>query len=272
MSVKKAVDSSANPRFKALRRLVESSRERKHAGRSVLDGAHLVTAYCEHIGRPESLVVSRQGLEKPEIRSLLEKMTGVDTLVLGDALFKALSSLVTPTGILAVVETPRQQNVPGNMGACVMLEDLQDPGNLGSILRSCAAAGIRHVLLSRGSVHAWSPRVLRAGMGAHFALAIYEDADLVSAASSFAGDKVAAVPRAQRTIFDTNVTGNVAFLLGNEGAGLSTGLLATADSMVSIPMPGKAESINVAAAAAVCLFERVRQLSALRRPGPTGGR
>jgi TrmH family RNA methyltransferase len=255
------VDSTANPRFKMLRRLVESSRERKHAGRSVLDGAHLVAAYREHIGRPESIAVSRQGLDKPEIRALLEKMKGVDTLVLADALFKALSSVVTPTGILAVVETPRQQAVPRDMDACVMLEDLQDPGNLGSILRSCAASGVRHVLLSRSSVHAWSPRVLRAGMGAHFALAIYEDADLASAARAFAGDKVAAVPRAQRTIFDTNVTGNVALLLGNEGAGLSPGLLATADSVVSIPMPGKAESVNVAAAAAVCLFERVRQLA-----------
>ncbi len=145
-----------------------------------------------------------------------------------------------------------------------MLEDLQDPGNLGSILRTCAASGIRHVLLSRGSVHAWSPRVLRAGMGAHFTLAIYEDVDLLAAARAFPGTKIATAPRAQRTIFDTNITGSLALLLGNEGAGLGPDLLATADSVVSIPMPGKAESINVAAAAAVCLFERVRQLSAIR--------
>lgn len=257
----KPVDSSANPRFKSLRRLVESSRERKQAGRSILDGVHLVAAYREHIGRPESLAVSRQGLEDREIQALLEKMKGVDTLVLGDSLFKALSSVVTPTGILAVVETPRQKAIPRSMDACLMLENLQDPGNLGSILRTCAAADIRHVLLSRGSVHAWSPRVLRAGMGAHFALAIYEDADLLAAARAFTGIKVAGAPRAPRTIFDTDVTGHLALMLGNEGAGLSPGLLATADSVVSIPMPGIAESINVAAAAAVCLFERVRQLA-----------
>jgi TrmH family RNA methyltransferase len=258
----KPVDSSANPRFKALRRLTESSRERKQAGRSVLDGTHLVAAYREHIGEPETLAVSRQGLNNPEVRGLIEKMRGVDTLVLGDALFKALSSVVTPTGILAVVETPRRQAVPESMGACVMLEDLQDPGNLGSILRTCAAAGIGHVLLSRGSVHAWSPRVLRAGMGAHFALSIYEDADLASAARAFAGARVAAVLRAQRTIFDTNLAGNLALLFGNEGAGLSPALVALADVAASIPMPGKGESLNVAAAAAVCLFERVRQLAA----------
>ncbi len=268
----KPVDSSANPRFKALRRLTESSRERKQAGRSVLEGAHLVAAYREHVGKPESLAVSRQGLGNPEIRGLLEKMKGVDTLVLGDVLFKALSAVVTPTGILAVVETPRRHAVPGDMNACVMLEDLQDPGNLGSILRTCAAAGIRHVLLSRGSVHAWSPRVLRAAMGAHFALSIYEGADLVAAARAFTGTRVATVLRAERTVFDADLTGNLALMLGNEGAGLSPGLIGIADIAASIPMPGKGESLNVAAAAAVCLFERVRQISAMQRSRQTNDR
>ena len=76
----KSVDSAANPRFKTLRRLVESSRERKQAGRSVLDGAHLVAAYRKHVGRPETVVVSRRGLENPEIRALLEATGGADAL------------------------------------------------------------------------------------------------------------------------------------------------------------------------------------------------
>ncbi len=143
-----------------------------------------------------------------------------------------------------------------------MLEDLQDPGNLGSILRSCAAAGVRHVLLSKGSVQAWSPRVLRAGMGAHFMLSIYEQTDLRAAVQDFPGTLIATRPLAPRTVFDTDLTGKLGFLFGNEGAGLSAGLMAAADSLVSIPMPGKSESLNVAAAAAVCLFERVRQLTA----------
>ena len=266
----KQIDSSANPRFKELRRLVESSRERKKAGRSVLDGAHLVAAYREHVGMPEQVAVSRLGLQNPEIRALLDGMKGVDTVVLSDALFKTLSSVVTPTGVLAVVETPRLRPVPGEMGACVMLEDLQDPGNLGSILRTCAAAGIRHVLLSSGSVHAWSPRVLRAAMGAHFVLTLYEGVDLQAAARGYTGQCVATRQRSSRTVFETDLTGNVALLLGNEGAGLSAGLLSAADTVVSIPMPGTAESLNVAAAAAICLFERVRQLSAVGGRGQSG--
>lgn len=261
------VTSTDNPRFKALRKLAQSSPERRRSGLAVLDGVHLVAAYRRHVGPPEQLVVSRSGLEEAEVRALLDGATGVETLVLSDALLGQLSPVVTPTGIMAVVRTPRPQPVPAGMEMCVMLEDLQDPGNLGSILRTCAAAGVRHVLLSRGSVHAWSPRVLRAGMGAHFALAIYEQVDIRAAARAFRGKRVATLQRTSQSVFDADLTGNVALMFGNEGAGLSPALLEVADIAVAVPMPGSAESLNVAAAAAVCLFERVRQLSAIRAHG-----
>jgi TrmH family RNA methyltransferase len=254
------VTSAANPRYKALRSLAQSSQERRKTGLSVLDGVHLAAAYRQHVGMPRSIAVSRSGLANPEVQAVLETMRGVEILALSDALFKGLSSVATPTGIVAVVETPRSRAAPQAVDACVMLENLQDPGNLGSILRSCAAAGVKHVLLSRGSVHAWSPRVLRAGMGAHFILNVCEDMDLVAVARDFPGMLLATQARAERTVYDTDLTGRVGFLFGNEGAGLSAALLAAADAIVSIPMPGGAESLNVAAAAAVCLFERVRQL------------
>ncbi len=260
----KQIGSADNPRFKALHRLTQSSQERKKSGLSVLDGVHLVAAYREHVGLPEQVAVSRPGLTNPEVRALLGRMGRVETVLLGDALFKRLSSVVTPTGIMAVVRTPRPQPVPQEMDVCVMLEDLQDPGNLGSILRSCAASDVRHVLLSKDSVHAWSPRVLRAGMGAHFTLRIYEQVDLHAAARAFAGRLVATSQRASQSVFDTDLTGKLALVFGNEGGGITSGLVKAADAMVSIPMPGKAESLNVAAAAAVCLFERVRQLKKMR--------
>lgn len=258
----KQISSAANARYKALRKLVQSSQERRRTGLSVLDGVHLAAAYREHVGPPRSIAVSRSGLANPEVRALLDGMRGVEIIALGDALFGGLSSVATATGILTVVETPGSRAVPRSMDVCVMLEDLQDPGNLGSILRSCAAAGVGQVLLSKGSVQAWSPRALRAGMGAHFMLNIHEETDLIAAARDFAGTLIATRPLAPRTVFDTDLTGRVAFMFGNEGSGLSNGLLAAAGSVVSIPMPGQAESLNVAAAAAVCLFERVRQLTA----------
>jgi RNA methyltransferase, TrmH family len=256
----KKIDSAGNPRFKALRRLVQSSHERRKTGLTVLDGIHLVAAYSEHVGAPEHLAVSRAGLADPEVRALLERVERVEPYVLGDGLFKSLSSVATPTGIVAVVKTPRPEPLPREMDACVMLEGLQDPGNLGSILRSCAAAGVRHVLLSKDSAHAWSPRVLRAAMGAHFLLGIYEQADLRAAARAFTGRLLATSQRAPLSVFDADLTGRLALAFGNEGSGITPALRGTADAVVSIPMPGNAESLNVAAAAAVCLFERVRQI------------
>jgi len=253
------IASEDNPRFKALRRLLELSRERKRQGMSLLDGIHLVAAYRDHIGLPEQIVVSASGLENPEIRTLLEALEPLRPLVLSDALFRQLSTVETPTGVLAAIKTPRAHAVPADLDACAMLEDIQDPGNLGSILRTAAAAGFKHVFLSKGSVHAWSPRVLRAGMGAHFVLQIHEQSDLPAVARAFGGKVIAVSQRATKSVFDVDLTGSVALMFGNEGAGLSRTLIDIAHESVAIPMPGRVESLNVAAAAAVCLLERVRQ-------------
>ena len=252
------ITSADNARFRALLKLQHSSRERRKAGRSLLDGVHLVAAYLQHAGTPEEIVVSEAGLADPEIASLLGN-AAAEPLVLADGLFRELSSVATPTGIIAVVETPRPRALPDAPGACVMLEDIQDPGNLGSILRSSAAAGIGEVYLAEPSVQAWSPRVLRAGMGAHFVLRIYEGADLEVLVRDFPGRVLATVRDGAVPVYDADLSGTVALLFGNEGAGLSAALTRLAHQTVRIPMPGPAESLNVAAAAAVCLFERVRQ-------------
>lgn len=258
----KIITSSDNPRFRALLKLAQSSRERRSAGLSLLDGIHLVAAYAEHVGPPAEIVLNRGAAENPEVCGLLAKLKACPELQLSDALFRQLSSVATPTGIIAVVPTPQVAAPARLSGASVWLEDIQDPGNVGSILRSAAAAGIETVCLSRHSVHAWSPRVLRAGMGAHFALRIIEGVDLQALAAAYSGTVVATALNGGIPVFDAVLTGDVALLFGNEGGGLTPGLAALAQSTVHIPMPGSAESLNVAAAAAVCLFERVRQLRA----------
>ena len=257
----KRVESRENASFKALRRLVESSRERKKTGLSLLDGPHLVSVYRDHVGPPEQLVVSAAGLQNREILDILGRTPATDTVVLGNALFKEISPVMNPTGIVGVVKTPSPGPVPAKLDTCIMLEDLQDPGNLGSILRSAAAAGIKHVLLSHRSVHAWSPRVLRAGMGAHFMLQVYEHVDLVATAGAFGGTVLATSADARHSLYATDLTGAVAILFGNEGAGISEALRKKAHAEIAIPMPGNTESLNVAAAVAVCLFERVRQVT-----------
>ena len=147
---------------------------------------------------------------------------------------------------------------------CVLLEAIQDPGNLGAMLRTAAAAGVDAVYLSKGCAEVWSPKALRAGMGAQFALALHEHADLTLIARELKS-LIATSLDAQQSLYDLDLSGPVAFVFGNEGAGLSPALLDTATHQVKIPMPGKVESLNVAAAAAVCLFECVRQRGCKRR-------
>jgi TrmH family RNA methyltransferase len=253
------ITSVDNPAFRSLLKLHQSSRERRKAGLSVLDGVHLLAAYLEHVGAPEQVAVSRSALDNPEIASLLRSALMPEPLVLSDVLARELSTVSTPTGLIAAVKTPKPAAVSAEPGACVILEDIQDPGNLGSILRSSAAAGVEEIYLSPKCVQAWSPRVLRAGMGAHFALRIHEDVDVMTLIRTYPGEVLAAARDGAAPVYDSDLTGRVALLFGNEGSGLTPAARDAATRAIWIPMPGKGESLNVAAAAAVCLFERVRQ-------------
>jgi len=253
----KTITSRENPLLKSTRKLAASSKERKKAGKTLLDGIHLVAAYHQAGCLPEVVMVSASAQDHPEIRGFLHKVPPENLIVLSDELFRDISTVDTPTGIVALIPIP--QPAEGEADCCVLLEDVQDPGNLGSILRSAAAAGIGQVHLSPGCADAWSPKVLRAGMGAHFHLSIHENSDLVAAARNFPGQVVATTLGAEKTLFNLDLSGPTAFVIGNEGAGISEELLAADDSRVMIPMPGTAESLNAAAAAAICFFERVRQ-------------
>jgi RNA methyltransferase, TrmH family len=254
------ITSSDNPRFRELVGLAESSRDRRQAGLALIDGLHLIETYRQRIGAPQQLVVSRSGRHRPEVAAMLASLTDAPVLELSDPLFRRLSTVQTPTDILALIRIPERRATPDHPEACVLLEDVQDPGNLGSILRSTAGAGIRQVYLSAQCADLWSPKVLRAGMGAHFHLECFAGVDLAGFAATFPGRLIATHLKARQSVFDTDLTGLIGIIFGNEGAGLSQTLLDRVASVVAIPMPGQTESLNIAAAAAVCLFERVRQL------------
>ncbi len=259
----KTIRSRDNAFVKQLIGLAHSSRDRKKAGLTVLDGIHLVRAFHEARGATQSLVIAESAVDDPEVVALIQQAGSAEINILADALVKEASALESYATVLAIVPTPPPQAVASNASAVLLLEDVQDPGNVGSILRSAAAAGISDVLLSKTTAFAWSPKVLRAGQGAHFAVNIAEGVDLVAWLEDWHKNKdaqsLALAPRAARTLYDCDLRKPTAFLIGNEGAGLSAELLAAASLPVGIPMPGKIESLNAAAATAVCLFELVRQ-------------
>jgi TrmH family RNA methyltransferase len=263
--VTKRITSRDNALYKALARLASSSRARREQGAALLDGPHLLAAFRASGGIAETLVASETGYGRSEIRALFDDSPARTRCILSDRLFDSLAQVATPTGILAVVRTPTAAAPPAQLETCLLLEGLQDPGNLGSILRTAVAAEIRQVFLGVGCAFAWSPKVLRAGQGAQFALSIYESAALAPLAARFPGTVVATDPHAAANLFELDLTGPVAWVFGSEGAGVSDDLGTRATVRARIPMPGPAESLNVAAAAAICLFEQVRQRSLQNR-------
>jgi RNA methyltransferase, TrmH family len=259
MAAPKLIQSRDNALFKDLLKLSKSSHERRKKSVTLLDGPHLIEAFAAAGHEIDTLVLSETGARHNEAQRLFARVRAKQHVQLKDALFQDIAATVTPVGLMALVDTPVPAHEPDDYADTVMLEAIQDPGNLGSILRTAAAAGVRQVLLSRGSVFAWSPKVLRAGMGAHFALEIFEDRDLADFIRRFRGLTVATAGEARESLYSLSLRQPVAWLFGNEGAGLSSELAMLAAARVRIPMPGKAESLNIAAAVAVCLFEKLRQ-------------
>jgi len=255
----KYIRSRDNPLFKTLVKLSNSARERRASRQALLDGPHLIEAYAASGGVASALIASESGLRKPEIARLFEGTPAESKVVFADRLFEHIAFVVTPAGILALIPTQEPEGAPPANEHCVLLENLQDAGNVGSILRTAAAAGVRNVCLSKGCAFVWSAKVLRAGMGAHFRLRLYDEADLNEVARRFQGMVVVTDVKAERSLYDLDLRQPTAWIFGNEGAGVSPELATHATARVRIPMPGGTESLNVAAAAAICLYEQVRQ-------------
>jgi len=258
------ITSRDNARLREAARLIASSRERRKAGRCVLEGEHLVEAYRRRIGPPETLLVAESAQERPAVRTLMAGVPAGRTLLVAGSAWDELGPVPASAGVLAVVPAPRPR-FERAADFCLLLEDVQDPGNVGSILRSAAAAGVAQVFLSPGCAFAWSPKVLRAGQGAHFHLEIHEDMDLTAWTRAYRGKVLATAVSGGTSLYAADLTGAIAIAIGNEGSGLSAPLVASARMTVSVPMPGRFESLNAAAAAAVCLFECVRQRTRAER-------
>ncbi len=255
----KLIQSRDNSFFKELVKLTGSARHRSKIGQTLLDGTHLLSAYLQAGHKPRQILLNSAALRDDEIIALLQGLNEVPVTQLEDRLFAELSELKTPTGILALIDFPQTEWAEVDNRFVLMLEDIQDPGNLGSILRSAAAAGCDTVFLSVGCADVWSPKVLRAAMGGHFCMRIFDRQDLPNVAREFSGMRLATSLQASQSLYQCELVGNLAFMMGNEGAGLSDALRSLATHQISIPMPGNVESLNVAAAAAICLFEAVRQ-------------
>lgn len=255
----KHIVSRDNPRFKTLRRWATQGRARREAKIVLLEGGHLIEAYVSAGGKLDEVVVSASGAIRPEIASWLAAHVSCAALQVPDRLFDELAAAETPSGILGVGRLDARETLPDLVADSVLLDGVQDPGNLGTLLRTAAAAGFRQVLLGPGSADPWSAKALRAGQGAQFLVSLQELADAAAFVRSYRGHSVVTRLDASRSLYDVDFRQPVLWIFGAEGQGVSAEVSSAATCAVRIPMPGGTESLNVAAAAAICLFETVRQ-------------
>jgi TrmH family RNA methyltransferase len=216
----------------------------------LIEGPHLVAEALQARLEPITLIVSETGLKKSEVRRLVGRR---EPVVLGDHIFGIVADAETPPGIAAEIEVPRSSGKAS--GPAVFLEGVQDPANVGAILRSAAAFGVGEVLVDRACADPWSSKVLRGAMGAHFKLALRQVADLAKSVADFQGTTVCTVSSGGTPLTEIPFGERVGWIFGSEGRGVSESVRGRAKVRATIPMAAGTESLNVAAAAAICLYQ-----------------
>jgi TrmH family RNA methyltransferase len=264
----KLVSSPENPLFRQVQALMRSGRDRDDSGLAVIEGTHLVRSFLHSKGQPPHLTVfCADQSDHPDLAQLGLELPMDRKVAFSPKLFSRLSPVGGGNAVLAII--PLHESSPREVlrlqGLQLWLDRVQDPGNVGSIIRSAAASGATAVVLGPGSADAWSPKCLRGGMGGHFAIEVCRSLQPLSDVGlEFEGRILAASAAADVSLYETDLSGSVAILLGSEGHGISAELERLARTRFRIPTRDAVESLNVGAAAAVICFERARRL---RVPG-----
>jgi TrmH family RNA methyltransferase len=262
----KAITSRDNALLVRIRKLVADPGGYRKFGEIWLEGEHLCSAFLAHGGAPSQAVITESAWGDARWRDLAGRAAAV--AVVRDALMDGLSALESPAPLGFVVPWKGASALTPGVSS-VVLDRLQDTGNVGTILRTASAFGVTQVIALTGTAALWSPKVLRASMGAHFKLSLVEGAsphDL----DALELPLVATSSHGSLSLPDVSLPFPCAWLLGHEGQGVDAQLLSRCSLTVTIPQPGGEESLNVASAAAVCLYEALRQRRRARRQDRVG--
>jgi TrmH family RNA methyltransferase len=255
------IRSAANPRFRLLLELASSSRARREKGVALIEGDHLGLAWIESgASKAEEVILPRRSLSRPGIGALCEKLAHA-LLVLDDGLFDRLSQVEHGPGPLILIPVVAHSLPPAVNTDAVYCDGIQDPGNVGTIMRSAAAFGVKIVIASAQTADVWSPKVLRAAMGAHFQLQMIEDIPVDALIAAAGQVRISAAdPRGGVRLDAADLRSPRIWVFGSEGRGLSAAFDSVpALERLRIPQSQAVESLNVATAAAVCLYEQYRQ-------------
>ncbi|MBE7433507.1 MAG: RNA methyltransferase [Anaerolineales bacterium] len=251
------ITSNQNPKIKLVRALLGRPKERREAGAFVVEGVRLVEEAAKGDWRFEIVLYDETLSERGRLQIEGLRLKGVDVEEVSPSVMKSISETEAPQGILAVVEY-LQLPIPQSPNFILIPDQVRDPGNLGTLLRSAAASGVDAVLIPPETTDAFAPKVLRSGMGAHFRLPIHEMSwDEIE--KTVAGMKVYIADMDGQPFWETDLTKPIALIVGSEAEGVSDNARKVANGKISIPMKGETESLNAGVAGSVLMFEVIRQ-------------
>lgn len=252
------ISSRENFVIKETKKLKEK-KYREERKQFFIEGLRFVSEALEADFKVTAVFISQDMVEKFE--SLNIKNT-TKIYCLSRKIFREITSTENPQGIAAIVNF-NNINVTDKAGFYVLTDKVQDPGNLGTIIRSAHASKALGVITTKGTVDVYNDKTLRSTMGSIFHIPIIQDEDLIylSKLRDNGFKLVVSSLDTDNNFFNVDLTGNIIIAVGNEGAGISTDIIGLSDMKLKIPMPGGAESLNVSAAASIMMFEVVRQNS-----------
>ena len=253
------ISSTSNPQMKYLRQLMSKAKLRRQEGVFVAEGIHMVQE--APAGQITAVYCSESFAAAPEHQDWIRRL---EPEMVSDPVFQSISDAVTPQGILALVKIPVHtvQELSDSGKPLLLLESLQDPGNLGTILRTGEGAGIGGVIMNRTTVDLYNPKTVRSTQGSLYRVPCVITEDLATASQILkeAGYRIyAAHLKGQHFYTEETYTSRTAFLIGNEGNGLTPETTSLADRLIRIPMEGKVESLNAGVAASLLVYEVYRQ-------------
>lgn len=252
------ITSDKNTTVKLVKALLGQARQRNKHGQTVIEGVHLIDAALRSDYPFVQILLSESARSHPEVQQILTRLpTYTPILTLSDALYESVRSLGTGIDIMAVIKIPTP-NLSMMADDCLILNDVQDSGNVGTLLRTAAAVGIHNILCTSATAQAWSPKTLRAGMGAQFALTIFEGLSVQDILDNVQTPLFATSSHTDTVIYQHDLRQPIAWIMGHEGQGVCDELMQCA-TPIALPQPNGQESLNVAIAGSLCLYETLRQ-------------
>lgn len=256
------IESKENSFLKNIKKLKEK-KFRSKEGKFLLEGLRLVEEAIKAKALVENIIIDEKVKDKILIEDFIEDYDEKKIIIMNSSLFSQITQTENPQGIIALVKHSKKTvELYGNF--YVVCDKVQDPGNLGTIIRTSHAAGVDGIILTKGSADIYNDKTLRSTMGSIFYVPVFyddEDFTIIKSLQNKGFNLVVTSLQESKNFFDEDLRGKTMVTVGNEGNGVSDELMNLADKKVKIPMPGGAESLNVAIATSIILFEKVRQNS-----------